>query len=257
MAFVDFRSVLESFGLAPARRHVRQTPRVEPVLPPADPPDTLDPAPFADIDLSELIGQRVGLLYRDVDGDESRREVTVKTLRRTAGGEGIALQCWCHMRGAPRKFRLDRVAALFDVETGEAFDDAQAFLRALAEAGAPASTPAEKAAAAIAGVKAELNVLVFLARADGWHDSEVPVAVNFALDGPASPRDIDVTELERRIRAMDPDERAFSGALTFLSRDGTDATRRLARAIRRMIDADGVISDDEAQFAEQLGKFIR
>lgn len=256
MADVDFGEVILGYAFDAARKHVIRPPRVTPRLPIADPPETAsEPSPFENVDLTELIGLRVGLMYEDAEGDVSEREVTVRTLRRGADG-GLSLQCLCHMRKAHRQFLLRRVRALYDIETGEAFENPEAFLHAFGGA-ALSRNPVEKAAAAISGVKAELHALVFLARCDGWHESEVPVAVNFVLDGPAASVDVDIHEVERQVRALDPDEETFRRAVYFVRHSGADSARRLTRAIRRIVDADGVISDAEANFVTILGNFDR
>jgi hypothetical protein len=256
MADASFAEVVLRYAFDPGHKHYVRPPRVKARLPDEDPPETTsDPAALEKVDLSELIGLRVGLMYEDAEGEVSEREVTVRTLRRGADG-GISLQCLCHMRKAHRQFLLRRVRALYDIETGEAFEDPAAFLRAFGGAD-PSRNPVEKAAAAISGVKAELHALVFLARCDGWHESEVPVAVNFVLDGPATSVDVDIREVERQVRALDPDEDTFRRAVHFVRLSGADATRRLTRAIRRIVDADGFLSDAEAHFVTGLAGFDR
>ncbi len=256
MADVGFGEVVLRYAFQPGHKHVIRPPRVIARLPAEDPPETAsDPAPLENVDLTELIGLRVGLMYEDAQGEVSEREVTVRTLRRGADG-GLSLQCLCHMRKAHRQFLVRRVRALYDIESGEAFDDPAAFLRAFGGAQLSRS-PVEKAAAAISGVKAELHALVFLARCDGWHETEVPVAVNFVLDGPAASVDVDVREIERQVRALEPDEDTFRRAVYFVRRSGADSARRLTRAMRRIVDADGVLSDAEARFVTSLGGFDR
>jgi len=52
--------------------------------------------------------------YRDSEGNESQREITVRSI------SGIRIKALCHSRRALRTFRADRMSIVIDMETGEA-----------------------------------------------------------------------------------------------------------------------------------------
>ncbi|MBI1243785.1 MAG: hypothetical protein GC202_02175 [Alphaproteobacteria bacterium] len=248
--------ILLQYGLAPDRTHVRR-----PVRKPPRGTDTPDDLPESDADeideLTALTGLRVGLVYVDARGQESEREVTVHAVQRRAGGD--SLYCFCHAREAVRRFRIDRIRSIYDVDTGEAFAAVSAFLAQVDAQSAPRDGLAPAmlhVADAIQLSSPGVHALVFLARCDGWHDSEVSVVCNFILDHPAGRTDIDIGELERQVRRLDPDERTFLSAIRRLTAADGDSRKRLVRAIRRLVDADGVISAAEGRFVDELAGLV-
>jgi len=211
----------------------------------------------ADESLADLVGQRVGILYSNAQGDESEREVTVNAITRR--DTGVVLKCFCHVRKAPRFFRLDRVQSVYDVETGEILGDGESFAKTYAPPEAKRPTPSQvsaaaRVAAAISAVRAEMHVLIFLARCDGWHNSEVSVACNFVLDD--APADIDIAELERQVRRLDPDMPTFREALARFERADSATANRLVRSVRRLVAADGALSDDEWKLVDEMSAFV-
>lgn len=56
--------------------------------------------------------------YRDGAGEMTRRKVLPLALLKARDG-GELLEAWCELRKAPRHFRLGRVLALSDPDTGE------------------------------------------------------------------------------------------------------------------------------------------
>ena len=256
MASKTVAELIERHALAPARVHAtRPAKRATPPERPDD-DDTTDP-PESVMALADLIGVRVGILYADANGDETDREVTVNAVERRSAG--LVLSCYCHARTAPRAFRLDRVRSVYDIDTGEILGDGDSFANTHARAPAALAISADlpapaRVAAAIAAVRAELHVLVFLARCDGWHASELSVACNLVLDR-ALP-DIDVAELERQVRRLDPDIRTFRKALARFEWADTAALDRLVRAVRRLVAADGALSDDEWKFVDEMSALI-
>ncbi len=243
-------AIIDAYAFADTRRHFMHGTRVRNRLGPADDAGMDDDGAAGP--LEELLGLRVGIVYVDSHGVESEREVTVRAFKILPDEKGLALRCKCHARNAARMFYLSRVKSFYDIDTGEAFDDVEAFLRAFATGRTESASPSNSVAAAIAAVKTDLHVLIFLARCDGWHDSEVSVACNLVLDASTTPQGIDVAELERQIRMLDPDEWVFREALSAFVAGPAEGQRRLVRAIRRMVNSDGVLSPAEGRFLDDI-----
>lgn len=105
--------------------------RGDPALPEAQaPPEWTPPArPKADIfDLRRPTPIRI--LYTDAQGDESEREVTVKSYTVQGGPQGAPshLRGQCHLREASRAFTLRRVEEAFDMRDGSEIADIAAWL---------------------------------------------------------------------------------------------------------------------------------
>jgi hypothetical protein len=251
----SLEAVILEYAFGASRIHVERPKRGHVRLGERDDDDMVDGSETIEA-LDELIGLRVGLVYVDSAGTETEREVTIRALKNLPDGKGIGLRCMCHARQAPRLFFLNRVQSFYDVESGETFDDAASFLKAFGSGHAESDRPADAVAAAIAVMKADLHVLIFLARCDGWHDSELSIACNFVLDAPSTAVDINMAELERQVRMLDPDECVFRRALDEFARGPVEARRRLVRAIRRMVNADGVLSAEEGHFLEDISTVV-
>lgn len=60
------------------------------------------------------IGRRYLIEYTDSSGNDSQREITVRSI------DGIMVKAVCHRRRKVRTFRSDRMSIVVDIETGEA-----------------------------------------------------------------------------------------------------------------------------------------
>jgi hypothetical protein len=70
--------------------------------------------------------ERIGLVYRDSSGVESRRTVRISDISVSRGM--LMLEGFCEMRKSPRCFRSDRIVSALDPESGEVFPDVAALL---------------------------------------------------------------------------------------------------------------------------------
>jgi hypothetical protein len=252
----NIAAVIEAYATAPERRRRAREPKNRALPVYADTDDMLA-SNSATATLQDLVGLRVGIVYLDSRGQESRREITVRAIARRE--TGLALQSYCHARQAPRSFLLDGVIAVYDIDTGELLGDGAAFaetyapVQRSADFATAAFSQAKRVAAAIDAVRNELHVLIFLARCDGWHQSELAVACNIVLD---QTPDLDIAELERQVRRLDPDTQTFRAALARFERAGAAAKNRLVRAVRRLVAADEALSDAEWQFIDEMAALI-
>lgn len=109
-----------------------------------------------------------------------------------------------------------------------------------------------------------LRVLLYLARCDGeFHASERQAIIGYCARRIEDHPDISPLEpvLERLLRYADrqlPTHRIFSTALDRLAQPGNERHLRLvARSARALIDADGAISPEEFEFANELAQVLQ
>jgi len=185
--------------------------------------------------------------YRDAKGVVSARRIVCRSY--DVGTD--MLTAWCFEREALRQFRIDRIVSAACTRTGEFFDlpDLVSKLR-------EGSTPVRDS-----GLNLVLRFLTFLMRCDGVHWTE-PEALEQAITSYAMRfhgDDAMVEQALRQARTMAPDETDFIKALYSIGKHPDRA--RLARVIqqhaRAVIDADGVISPEEARLGMELDAVLR
>ena len=99
--------------------------------------------------------------YRDAKGQESRRDIVVKRLvKQEEGGEAIL--AFCEARKANRTFVIARILQFIDRQTGEVVTNVSDYLQT-----AYHESPRGRVEQALTTREAEVNVLAFIARADG------------------------------------------------------------------------------------------
>ena len=211
----------------------------------------------------EALPTLIWIAYGNAAGAHSER---VLTLRRISDGEGgLQVQGWCHLRRSVRTFRSDRIAKLVCLATGECPDDVEDWLRGHARFGVEAASPSRelKPAAptsdytrhALRLCRDHLSVLAYLARSDGSLDpDEVEVMVDFVMM--STEREISREAAAAYIRRLAPDFSALTESVARLARSPQDHWRGLARAMRRLSDADGRLDGrEQSAWLETLETF--
>lgn len=172
--------------------------------------------------------------YRNSKGELSARTVTLRSIWTTQG----VLYCGgiCHLRNALRTFRVDRIAELICLATGEVPDDPARWLKEHAQF--QGELPKAQTSRALRVCRDELAVLAFIANADGYFDpDELEIALDMLMMG--SRYDIDRNQAAKyigRLPHVCPDLDETIDRLS-ASEERWD---RLQRSIRRLVDADRV-----------------
>lgn len=187
----------------------------------------------------------------------------------------LILKAHCHVRDAPRAFRLDRIASVIDRD-GEVFDDPSAYFGTVFDLEqTPASAPPPRGKELPSTQKGRRNRLrsrallysrirVSIARSDGKYErkQEEPIAQfieNHVADQPLD--DNDRKWLRAYLRRMNPSLDHLEDALDQMSlyfryvREGKDADGELAafaRAIRAIIMHDGRADEREVEILREL-----
>jgi hypothetical protein len=231
-----------------------------PQLPEVDSEETEHDAEDFEPDLESVAGVGCIISYRDSQGVESVRRITCRKLSQRAAT--FYLQAYCHERAALRTFRVDRVTEVACGVTGEIFSPASTFFaRYGAENEGGAAVGFGLNVQLAADLRAGLNVLAFLARADGRvvpEEEDVMAtycqsfALRFGNDG------FDHDGSCRYATQLAPDAETFYVSLVRLTRDG--APQGLAQLTRRaagqLIEADGVQHEREFHFGLKVQEYL-
>jgi hypothetical protein len=224
------------------------------MLPPEDDENELEDS--FEPDLESVAGVGCILTYSSSQGDVSMRRVTCRKLSRLS--EVAYLQGWCHERQSLRTFRLDRILEAACGVTGEVFIPGSAFFDrfAITEDGA-SSVGFGLNVRLAADLRAGLNVLAFLARADGrivpeerdvMHSFCRSFALRFASDS------FDFDGVCNHASGLAPDAETFFVSLQRLTR--RSAPEGLPRLVRRyagdLIEADGEQHPKEFYFGVKV-----
>lgn len=205
-----------------------------------------------------LSGLALVLEYRDSRGRTSQRIVTCKQFAVQAGTE--FLKAYCHQRGGPRSFRIDRIVDIFDPQTGESLSPVQAFFAQFSpdkvtRSGLTWGLSVSKRADLIA----LLNALIFIARCDReFHPTErsslehALTSFWLRLELPGDPDFEDILNYSDR---LSPDGETFWLAMRRFKEE-PELARIFKRQSMLLIEADGVVRQEEAYWAVEIDDFL-
>lgn len=187
--------------------------------------------------------------YRSSKGEESERHVTVHGVSSKDGVQYIS--AWCHERGSPRSFRVDRIVEAHDIATGEVYIDSDKILPALTEFVRAINSDAVKNShGALKDCASVLNILMYLSRCDGQsHPSEIEVALKYIGDKWFE-YDLDEKVLINHLRRLYPTREDYLEAIESTYRFKDEKFRKRVRQYAAlMIEADGIILPEEYSVA--------
>lgn len=209
-------------------------------------PSNDEPEPIVATTLADMIGCTLAIEYIDAKGEASRRRVTVRGIAEAQNG--TLLRCYCHERQAPRSFRLDRVQSAIDLASGEVFDSVTEWL---ASQGISTIARAE-ATDPLRAAEPGMIVLSFLAHCDGDYDPREHAVIRRYVEAAAPGHGLRSDYLERRVRALYPDEEMFEDACELVEAQGMAAFTQLAEYAADLVAADGEVTEDEAFWIKAL-----
>lgn len=220
-------------------------------------PEEDSPEMLQDIDGTRYLPAGTVIEYMDDQGQFSVRRITLETAQ--VEGEEPSLIGFCHSRQNLRRFKLDRIKRVLDPHGALLpYPSAEAFLERFNHI-PPQPDPEADNSAEIAlktllrAARHELTVLMFFTRCDGYlHPAERAVIMDFIFDtyGEDGGSPDEVWEVVRRLY---PDSRCMlESARAIVSADGSDSLEALQNTIRRLIEADGVIHNNEVLHAMEL-----
>ena len=225
-----------------------------PVLPDVDDTDPLEE--IQTLELGPIAGVGCILTYQDTKGQVSVRRVTCRRLSHLK--DVLYVQAYCHERQKMRTFRIDRIAETACGVTGEIFVPGSSFFDRFSvtdDGGAAVSFGLNPRLAA--DLRAALNVLAFLAKADGrivpeertvMHEFCQSFGVRYSRE------DFDFEGVCQHAQRLAPDAETFFVALGRLTR--RDAPQGLRPIVCRfagdLIEADGEQHPEEFYFGMKV-----
>lgn len=205
-------------------------------------------------------GVLLAIHYRDAQGQETNRRIECHKFRVHANS--VTLAAYCYERDAERTFRVDRIAQIIDLNTGEVFEDAMVYLTRFANCAAlPDGLLAGKRASpgqrrAMTKSRDGIRILVFLARCDGEYHSKERAAIADYIRARCGELEYDIDALLDYADHQYPDEELYFSTLDEIEveaeLDGDDHLRLLLSAVVAVIEADGKITDEEFEFASEI-----
>lgn len=241
------------------------------VAPPSDVPDEEFQIPddSGKLDLDEVY---TIIDYRDARGVETRRRITMQTI--SAGPHGALLQAICHERHAHRTFRCDRIMGVIDEdgvveEPNHFFRDVmlidlshKSWRSGPDRKAIPVATDAaliQAARDAREHLRAPLSLLVLAATADGhFHPEELDAICQWVeeeMADKARSGEFGLPVLDAMtplISKMHPTRKSIMNHVRVVRFMDEDRFQRFCKAVIRVIRADGVFSDREREFLEEL-----
>lgn len=128
--------------------------------------------------------------------------------------------------------------------TGEILTDPHEYFSALSSK-SPTAEALEKSAPGI-------QVLASLAICDGHMDADEVQAILRFVDEHSHTHNVDWNIVEAYIKAVWPDIRAYDRAVIRLRPAGTDEKRRVVRAAKNLVLADGILRREETELMSIL-----
>ena len=220
-------------------------------------------------------GQCFGIEYVAANGEESRRRITVWDIK--LGKDGVpCLLAHCHERNATRRFRIDRIQAVVDLD-GEIFKPPTEFLNEIfgmdpvfaraAETGS-VDLPEFREQARIQAERAErwkqirdivvpeLKILAALSLSDGYMQADERgeiVSHLLTLIAHLEPSLEEEDRLIELVKRQRPSPGAIDRAVEQVSRYPAKRLHSLWTTCVRLIEADGQVLEEELEFLRKLG----
>lgn len=241
---------------------------------PANRPEIAPPAPDTEDELIELSEDDpkqileeiyITIDYEDANRRKSRRRITLLSV--ALGRKGPMLTAYCHERKALRTFRTDRIDCFID-QDGEVFETDWFFkdLLGIKLPVAEADTRMRTNSRAVSNkppsqlfrerMFPSLSLLVAISKCDRMHDTEVSAILDYLEDEAfceswaGAFNGITVSEIDAMepvIRKMRPRRGSLTKHLDDVSMLGDVQLRRFNKAVRKVIHADGHVSEEEIE----------
>jgi hypothetical protein len=245
----------ELWRLIEGRRVIPAAPTgFSPKLPSEDDFDLIEDD--GDADLEGIAGVGCILTYEDSRGALSIRRVTCRKLSHHKDARYV--QAWCHERQSLRTFRLDRITETACAVTGELFTPGSLFFdHFVGTEDGGAAVGFGLSVRLAADLRAALNVLAFLAKADGRIVPEERDVMQLFCQAFAlryANGDFDFDGVCQHAQRLAPDAEIFFVSLQRLTQRG--AADGISKLVRRyagdLIEADGEQHPKEFYFGMKV-----
>jgi predicted DNA-binding transcriptional regulator YafY len=204
----------------------------------------------------DLWGMSFAIHYRDSKGQESTRRITLHNLY-LLKNHHLMMTARCHERGASRSFRVDRIDEVIDLDgiiyNVEEFFRDQLHLDMSGLATTPdLETISMPGNAQKAQSKVGLVLLVAFAKSDQFLDDQELLAIMNYVEDEAYEASIPIDDedyeaLISYVRRLRPPDDLVLKALHEIKRWPSKKQNRFLKAAKRVVLADGVVTEEEAQ----------
>lgn len=198
-----------------------------------------------------VAGLRIGMVYHDATGLESRRIVHLKRMIRTHSG--FYFTAFCELRQEPRMFAVDKVKELIDYRTGDVHHDPDPFFAALRgraewQENLYREEPSDTDRV-ITDCADGVTVLLYFADADGeMHPKELRLVkdyIDWRVKSAGLPAKFSRPIVDRYLEGIVPDKEDFTAALLRLIDADPEHAAKVAEYAKRLVVADRKVDDEE------------
>ncbi len=186
--------------------------------------------------------------YKNQKGIYSERIITIRKL--SPKENDIRIKAFCHTQKRIKDFLASSIIEIADIETGEVSENGIEFLKShpfLSRGANVNLSPVDKA---IIAVRDEVYLLALMAVCDDdFHKLEFDFIVSFIAN--SADEILDEAEIIRSLPLCAPDIDCIESAIRNIG-DKEMPPRNFIRAIRNIIEADGILHESEAGFAQYL-----
>jgi hypothetical protein len=201
---------------------------------------------FWDVDRPYPADARLRLSYTDANGSFSERTVEVSQFGEFESG--ILLIGHCRLRNATRTFRVDRIQACVDEETGEIVEDVAQYLRGRYEA-----SPDSSLRRLLESDYDTLRILLYVGKADGRLMAAERIVIRdtcVAISKDARITDEIISELFARMEV--PSVQAFKLAVGRMSKRDSPIRQMLLAAAEKMVATQKKVHQSEQEALDYM-----
>lgn len=192
---------------------------------------------------------RIG--YEDAYGRKTDRNIDVRLFGSDSYGEAL-ISAFCHLRGEPRTFRVDRVAWAIDRETGEMIESLPEWLEEKWQ-----ETPDFALEELTRTAWDAVRVMFYVSKADGRLTKEERGLLRGSLKTLANRDDLDDKKIDKLINSLNiPSFQAFKQACGRLAKRDDGLGGRVLEWCQQIAAADNKITNAEREALEYLRKRI-
>lgn len=246
-----FDNLKAAFGIRQASPPLH--PDFSPASGPYDEADADARAADPDAELHPIAGFTCVIEYADAHGECSERLITCRSYELRNGRPSIC--AICHMRNGFRRFIIERIEAVYNPVTHALLGTGAFFEQFTPDVSTEGVSTWGLTRSRKATLIAGLNILAFMARCDGqWHPLEEPVFTDFIDDlwiTKGWPGEPPMCAIMDHAHSLSPDTETFFAAIRCYARSSS-STRLLLGATSKLIAADGVIAQEEFDWALSL-----
>ncbi len=186
---------------------------------------------------------QVFIHYKDANGYESKRRITLRKV--ASAGDGAYITAYCHEREGVRHFYSDRIIELVDTETGEIFDDAMDFLT-------PLYFGADDFADMLSKCAAGITLLVALGRSDGRFTLKEKDVIAYYMRQFSGGKEFNRESVDKYLAKQRPTAADISDAIVDI-RDWTETDiRPFIIAAKVLSEIDGIVHEGEKKILASL-----